>query len=273
MTNDMTSFLERPGGRIAYDDSGGSGRLLVAVPGMGDTRGVYRHLAPLMKAAGFRFVAMDLRGLGESSVGWDDVTDAAVASDIVALIDHLRGGPAVVIGNSMSAASAVIAATNDPDKVAGLVLIGPFARRAPVKWWQSLTFRVGLLPPWGRSIWLDYYRDKLYPDVEPPDLDDHVARLRSNLKERGRLAAFRKMSRNSHEESGKRLGRVRQPTLVVMGALDPDFPDPQAEARAIADATKGEVLMVRRSGHYPQADNPARVGTAIVAFTKKAFRS
>lgn len=273
MTEPTTLFLERPDGRIAYDDTGGSGRLVVAAPGMGDLRQVYRHLAPHLERAGFRLVTMDLRGLGESSVGWGEVTDAAVASDLVALIDHLGGGPAVVIGNSMSAASAVIAATDEPDKVAGLVLVGPFARDVPIKWWQGMAFRIGLLPPWGRSIWLDYYRDKLYPEMEPPDLGEYMAALRANLRERGRLRAFRVMARNSHAESGERLAGVRRPVLVVMGELDPDFPDPEAEAKAIASATRGEVLMVKRSGHYPQADNPEKVAPPVIAFIKKAFRS
>lgn len=273
MTDPTTVFLERPGGRIAYDDTGGSGRLVVAAPGMGDLRQVYRHLAPHLERAGFRFVSMDLRGLGESSLGWSDFTDAAVASDLLALIGHLGGGPAVVIGNSMSAASAVIAATDEPGRVAGLVLIGPFARNAPIKWWQAMAFRIGLLPPWGRSIWLDYYRDKLYPEVEPPDLDEYVSALRANLRERGRLAAFRAMARNSHAESGERLTGVRQPVLVIMGEADPDFPDPAAEAKAIASTTRGEVLMVKRSGHYPQADSPEKIAPQVIAFVKKAFRS
>lgn len=269
----MTSFLDRPGGRIAFDDTGGSGRLVVAVPGMGDTRRVYRHLAPLLTKAGFRVVTMDLRGLGESSIDWDEVSDAAVASDVRALISELGGGPAVVVGSSMGAASAVIAATDDPEKVSGLVLIGPFVRNAPTKWWQPLVFRIGLFPPWGRSIWLDYYRSKLYPDLEPPDLDEYVASLGANLRERGRFAALGRMARNSHEESGRRLERVGQPTLVVMGSADPDFPDPEAEARAVAAATRGEVLIVKRSGHYPQADNPEKVAPGVIAFIKRAFRS
>src|SRR5690349_11077388 len=41
-----TSYLDRPGGRIAYDDSGGTGPLVIAVPSMGDLRQEYRFLRP-----------------------------------------------------------------------------------------------------------------------------------------------------------------------------------------------------------------------------------
>ena len=42
---------------------------------------------------------------------------------------------------------------------------------------------------------------------------------------------------------------VAVPTLVVMGTLDPDFPDPAAEAAWVAERTGGEVLLVEDAGH------------------------
>ena len=43
----------------------------------------------------------DLRGHGESSMGWASITRTDVAGDLLALIDH-RGGPAVIAGHSIS---------------------------------------------------------------------------------------------------------------------------------------------------------------------------
>ena len=101
MTTATTQYLERPGGRISYDDNGIDGPLVVAAPGMGDTRHSYRHLRDGLAAAGIRFVTMDVRGMGESSVGWRDLSDAAVSSDYLEVIDELGGGPAVLVGNSL----------------------------------------------------------------------------------------------------------------------------------------------------------------------------
>ncbi len=64
-TNTTTQYLDRGEGRIAYDVTG-SGPLVVAVPGMGDLRSSYRHLAPALVDAGFRVATMDLRGHGDS---------------------------------------------------------------------------------------------------------------------------------------------------------------------------------------------------------------
>ncbi|MBT8212850.1 MAG: alpha/beta hydrolase [Acidimicrobiia bacterium] len=259
-----TQFLEHDGGQIAYDDTGGTGPLVIAAPGMGDVRTVYRHLTPLLTDAGLRVVTMDLRGLGESSVEWGSYTDEAVASDYLALVDHLNSGSALLIGNSKTCASAVIAATTAPDKVKGIAVLGPFVRVVPMKWWQKAAFVVMLAPPWGQSAWVAYYRKNLYPGPKPADHDDYTAKLSSNLQERGRMAAFRKLAADDHAESGRRLGDVSVPALVVMGTADPDFPDATAEAKDVAAILNAKLVFVEGSGHYPQADNPNAVAPAII---------
>ena len=256
MTNQTTEYLDRPDGRVSYDDNGAGGPLVIAAPGIGDTRHVYRFVRDELAAAGLRFVTMDLRGMGDTSVGWDQLNDAAVASDYLALIDELDAGPAVLVGNSLSCAAAVLAATDASYKVAGLVLVGPFVRDLPMKWWQKAAFAMMLAPPWGRSAWVNYYRKKMYPGAPPADLDEYVAALSANLKEPGRFADFRSLSMSSHAESGRRIDKVAQPVVVLMGTADPDFPDPGEEANEIAGIMNAEVVWSEGSGHYPQAETP-----------------
>jgi len=273
-----TRFLDRAGGRIAYDDTDDTAndrrdRAIIAVPGIGDRRQSYRHVLAGLDAAGHRVVTMDLRGMGESSAAWpgpDAYSDPAIASDVVALIDALGIERAVVMGNSLGAAAAVLAAATSP-AVRGLVLIGPFVRPVPLPWWQKAAFAALLAPPWGRRAWVGYYRSKMYPGPKPPDLDDYVARLSAMLAEPGRMRALRALARNTHAESGARLGDLHVPALVVMGTADPDFPDPRAEAEAVAAATGGDVLLVEGSGHYPQADQPTLVVTAVHALATRAL--
>ena len=74
----MTSYLPRPEGRIAYDRTG-EGPLVLLVPGMGDLRSTYRFLVPDLVAAGFTAVSVDLRGHGDSDVGFGSYGDAETA--------------------------------------------------------------------------------------------------------------------------------------------------------------------------------------------------
>ena len=274
----VTKFLDRPDGRIAYDD-GGAGPLVVMVPGLGDLRQEYRFLAPLLAQAGYRAVTMDLRGHGESSTGWPSYRTAAVGGDIVALIEHLNAGPAAIVGTSMGAGAAVWAAAEAPDRVSQLVLIGPFVREVPPESWikglmQTLMIKVAFAGPWAKSAWIGYYRS-LYPTAKPADFAAYRAALAANLSEPGRLAALEAMTGVDGGKSDieARLGEVRAPTLVVMGTSDPDFPDPAAEAATVARLLNGSARMIAGAGHYPHAEMPEVTSPLVIDFLAAGLRS
>ncbi len=259
-------YLRRNGARIAYEVAG-SGPLVVCVPGMGDLRSVYRFLTLHLVRAGFRAVAMDLRGHGDSDTSFDSFDDVAAGGDVAALVDAL-GGPAIVVGNSMGAGAAVWAAAESPAGVAGLVLIGPFVRNPPTSRMAVLAFRLALLRPWGRRAWKLYYASQ-YPGRKPPDLADHQDRLDANLRGAGRWRAFTRTTHTSHAPVEARFSDVKAPTLVIMGDSDRDFTDPAGEARLVAERLHGEVLLIPGAGHYPQAEFPEVVGPAVVSFAER----
>jgi pimeloyl-ACP methyl ester carboxylesterase len=259
------SFFKIGTGSIAYEDSGGSGPLVVCVPGLGDVRQQYRFLAPALQRAGYRVVTMDLRGMGESSAEWPDYSAAAVGSDIVALIDHLGARRAFVIGNSMAAASAVWVAAQIPDRIDGIVLIDPFVRDMPTSWTTAALLKVAFMRPWGIASWSAYY-GSLYPTAKPADFDAYRAALRRNLSEPGRLAALHAQLDASKAPCEARIPEVKAPVLVVMGTKDPDFSDPAGEAKLVATRLHGQLVMIDGAGHYPHAEMPSEVEPAIIKF-------
>ena len=263
-----TQFLKLPGGQIAYDDSGG-GPLVLCVPGLGDMRGQYRFLAPKLVAAGFRVVTMDLPGQGESSVDWPEYSPALTGADIVALIRHLGASKAFIIGNSMAGGSAVWAAAEIPDSVAGIVLIDPFTRVIPTSPLLLAFLRVAMMRPWGPSFWSMYY-GSLYKTAPPADLDSYRAALKANLKEPGRIEATKALIFASQAPCEARIPDVHAPVLVVMGTRDSDFSDPSAEAGWVATHLHGKKLMVDGAGHYPHAEYPEIVAPAVIDFVRGA---
>lgn len=258
----MTSsqLLQRPDGRIAYDVAG-EGPLVVCLPGMGELRSSYRHLVPLLLAAGFRVACLDLRGHGDSDTTFDRYDDEALASDALALVEEL-GGPAYLVGNSMGAGAAVIAAAERPDAVLGLLLVGPFVRNPPGGRIGRLLLRLMLTRPWGRAAFMSYY-PKWTPGEKPEGYDEHRAAVATNLRGPGHWRAFVRTARTSHAPAEARLGEVRAPAAVVMGAADVDWKDPAGEAAWVGERLGAEVVMVDGVGHYPQAQAPAVVAEAL----------
>ncbi len=260
-----TQFFQHQNGTLAYDDTG-SGALVICVPSMGDLRGEYRFLAPQLVAAGYRVISLDVRGHGESSTEWADFSVAAIGSDILALIRHLKAGPAFVVGTSMAAGAGVWAAAEAPDLICGLVLIGPFVRGEGHKLMQ-LMFTAMFARPWGPSMWLKYYAT-LYPTRKPADFAAYSAALLANLKAPGRMEALHHMITASKLASEQRLPRVTAPVTVLMGSKDRDFKDPEAEAKLVANSLRGTYQMIDNAGHYPHAEMPDITGPIILSALK-----
>jgi pimeloyl-ACP methyl ester carboxylesterase len=258
-----TLFIQTQGGAIAYD-SRGEGHAVVCVPGMGDLRGEYRFLAEQLASAGYRVITMDIRGHGESSIRWPDYSVAGVGSDIVALLRQLNAGTATIIGTSMAAGAAAWAATEAPELVSSLVLIGPAVHYKP-NWQSRLLYGALFSRPWGPGMWIKYYA-MLYPTRKPADFEAYRQRLRANLSERGRMEALVQMMLTSQSAAEERLSKVAVPTLILMGSKDPDFKDPQAEAQWVAEQVRGKFYMIEGAGHYPHAEMPEIAGGHILAF-------
>jgi pimeloyl-ACP methyl ester carboxylesterase len=273
----MTEFLDIPGGRIAYDMTG-SGPLVVLSHGIGDHRQAYRFLAPKLAQAGYRVASADLRGHGESSMGWASITRTDVAGDLLALIDHL-GGPAVIVGHSISGGAATIAAATRPELVSGIVEINPFTKKQQLdlgallrvrRYRRGISLLTGTQVFRSLGLWMRYL-DVAYP-AKPADYADYVAALAAKLREPGRMAEFMKTGKSTPADAGAQLPNVRRPALVIMGTLDPDFADPRAEADAVVAAMPagvGTVAMVDGAGHYPHAQSADAVAELVIPFLKE----
>jgi pimeloyl-ACP methyl ester carboxylesterase len=259
-----TKYLALPEGNIGYDIQG-TGPLLVLVPGMGELRSSYRFLTTALVDAGYTVATTDLRGHGDSDTTFSSYGDLETAGDVSALIEKL-GGPAVIVGNSLAAGSAVIVAADHPNQVTGLVLVGPYVRNPKMSAVQLAVFRAIMAPLWVATSW-KYYMPSLYAGQKPVDFDQYRTSVIANIRRPGYAKAFSRTAKQTdHAPAEARLAAVAAPVLVIMGERDPDFNDPAAEARWIGETLHGEVVMVAEAGHYPQSQQPALVAAAVLRF-------
>lgn len=275
----MTEHLTVDGGTLAYEVTGDAGDLVVLAHGMGDSREAYRFLAPALVAAGYRVAAVDLRGCGESSVGWPSYTRTDIAGDLLALVEHL-GGPAVLVGHSISGGAVTIAPAQAPALVTAVVELAPFTRAQQIRPsdLRVARFRRGMRHLLGTALlgstrqWRRYL-EVAYPGPKPADWDARLDRIEAMLREPGRMAAVQQMGKGTPADAGERLADVRCPVLVVQGSLDPDWASPQAEGEAIVAALPaglGRLAVVDGAGHYPHVQFPDQVSALVLPFLAAA---
>jgi pimeloyl-ACP methyl ester carboxylesterase len=275
----LTAYLDIGTNRIAYDVTG-EGALVVLAHGLGDSRHSYRFIVPALVAAGYRVAAVDIRGCGDSSVGWDGYSRTDIAADLVALVRHL-GGPAVIAGQSISGGAATVAAATAPELIAGLIEVAPFTRAVSYplggllrvkRYRRGTTLLLRTLLLGSVSSWKGYL-DLAYPS-KPVDWDAELARIDTMLREPGRMAVLQAMCRTNPSDAAAQLQNVRCPVLVVEGDADPDWADPRAEGEAIVNDLSdglGELAVLDGVGHYAHAQAPDQLLALALPFLARVL--
>jgi pimeloyl-ACP methyl ester carboxylesterase len=113
----------------------GKGPLVVLLHGFPESWYSWRHQLPALAAAGYRAVAPDLRGYGQTDAPAEvaQYSQLHLVGDLIALLDELGADQAVLVGHDFGAVVAWNAALLRPDRISGVVALAvPYLPRGPV---------------------------------------------------------------------------------------------------------------------------------------------
>ncbi|RUQ98156.1 alpha/beta fold hydrolase [Labedella endophytica] len=144
----------------------GSGPAVLFCHGFPETADTWRSQMLAVARAGYRAVALDMRGHGASSAPVDPAlyTSLHTVGDLIAVLDTLDIEAAVIVGHDWGADHAQRAAVMRPDRVRAIVSMSiPFAPRGEMSHWDALRAE-GL---GDRYYALDMLRDDADSDFPP----------------------------------------------------------------------------------------------------------
>ena len=220
---------------IDREPQGGSGEPIILIHGFASSHHV-NWVAPgwvkTLTEAGYRTIALDNRGHGQTSKSYDadDYTPPKMASDAAALLDHLGIEKAHVFGYSMGARVSAFMALRYPDKVASLILGGlGYGMIDGVGDWDPIADALVAPDP----AMIDHARGKMFRTFADQTRSDRQA-----------LAACIATSRELISEDD--MARIAAPTLVGVGTRD----DIAGSAARLADLmTDAEAFDIEGRDH------------------------
>jgi len=293
---DLVGYTERGGVRLAYKVFGQGDVTVLLLPTWQIIDSRFWKAQVGFLARHYRVITFDARGNGESDrpQGAAAYADVECAADVLAVMDATDTEQAVLVGLSCGATWAVHAAAEHPDRVLGLIAIGPACGlgipdldRDKFPW----NARQPSATPDGKTTttpdgWAKYHR---YNWLEG-DFDDFLrwffARLFNEPHSTKQFEdcldwSVQTTAQLLVDTTAARLGcdgvvcgpldevcrRVRCPVLVIHGT--DDAIRPHAIGERLAELTNGSLLLVEGGGHIPSGRDPVMVNRLIKEFVDR----
>jgi pimeloyl-ACP methyl ester carboxylesterase len=259
------------GTEIAYLDFGSGEPVVLLHGGFGSLNDWLRH--PICRAllnAGFRVIAMDARGHGQSGKSHDPTAyGAEMADDVVRLLDHLGVAQAHVVGYSMGGDIANKLRERHPARLVSVVLGG--VGRYPTNNWAAVDYDILRLAD-------SLERGNGFTDlfIQPLSLGQ-PAMSRKEAEDISTCClahndplAIAAMIRGYHALAvpTANLASNAIPTLAIVGEFDPERPDVDDLQTVM---TCLEVCVVKGASHFTAAWQPEYTDT-VLGFLKRHTR-
>jgi len=265
----MSAFSVTTDGITLHGDDDGDGPPILLLHGLSATRRYVLHGSTSLVRDGYRLIAYDSRGHGESdpAPSPDAYDYATLARDAVRVMDDRGVDRAVVVGMSMGAAVGAALARAHPGRVRAFVAITPahlgHPSREPDKWNRLADG----LAKGGPDGFVAAYGD---PGVDPKSLELIRTVMRQRLGRHAHPDAVADCLRHTTADAAfdgdGALTAITCPTLVIASRdrLDPEHPMRTAERWA--ERIPGAAFLVEDEGESPLAWRGGSLSKAIAAF-------
>ena len=221
------------------------------------------QFAPLIEA-GFRPLAPDAPGFGESCYDGRGWNFRRIAADLAALLNDLGTAPAHIVGISMGGVIALQFALDYPELVKKLVLVNTFAVLRPAHWSGYFYFfqRFLLVNTLGLPAQARVVAQRIFPAPDQEPLRQLLVEQITRADPRAYRAAMLNLGLFN---AVNRLGEIKTPTLVVTGQYDTTV-DPQRQKTLVDGIAGARQLTIPGAGHAVSIDQPELFNTALKEF-------
>lgn len=232
--------------------------------GLGADGSSWRLQFDCLEQAGFRLLAPDAPGFGQSTYPGGSLSIRQVAGDFATLLQRLETGPVHVVGISMGGVHALQLALDHPELVRKLVLVNTFAALRPggLRIWLYFALRFILVHTLGLPAQARAVTGHIFPHPDQEFLRQELYRQIVQADPGGYRAAIRALGLF---DVRRRLGEIRLSTLVITGEQDTTVPPPIQQA-LVQGISGGRQVTIAGAGHAVIADHPELFNRILVEF-------
>jgi pimeloyl-ACP methyl ester carboxylesterase len=274
----MNGWFESDGARLAFRDTGAGLPVVFLHPTPLD----HDYWRPLIEdLGGVRAIVPDLRGHGKSELGQNlpmglfarvpdapALTMAQLASDVIAVLDHLELSEAVLAGCSIGGYVLLELARRIPERISGLAFVcskaqpdaeANLARRATNIAQLRAEGTVGLFDGMAQSLTGATARER-QPEI--------VNELRAQMTLTPEAMVAVQAGLAVRPDSLPTVATIQAPVLAIAGGEDPAVTP--AEMEAFHEAPGGcELHLLPDAGHFAAYEQPRKVAALLAEWLRQ----
>ena len=215
------------GGRVHYEVHGDDGPWVVLLMGLGAPSQMWLDIPRQLRDEGYRVLTIDNRGTGRSDPLRRPVGLRSMADDVVYTMDAASADRAVAVGTSMGGMIAQHTALRHGRRLSGLVLLAttpglPHGQLPTPRAMRALLFGA-LGAKMSRATYLRLIEDLVLSPAERArvvEIADRMARAALSVPSTTPTSFLWQLLACTMHSTGRRLGRITTPTIVVTGRDD-----------------------------------------------------
>jgi pimeloyl-ACP methyl ester carboxylesterase len=205
----------------------------------------------------WRCVSYDHRGVGQSRVPLDSITDTAIIDDVFGVMDQLDIEKCILIGESMGGRVAIQAVLRHPERFDGLVLIGsPCSLKPPMSDEDFLKQQIMLRQQYNEFI------TEFVTACFPEPNSDHLIRWGIDIclrtEPEAAIRYLRAFEGPDEDQIQLPLSSIHTPTLIIHGRMDNLVPIEEANTLATS-IPNAKLKVFEEAGHVPSVASPIDV--------------
>jgi 3-oxoadipate enol-lactonase len=239
-------------------------RVIVLLHGLGANGESWGLQIPTLAQAGFRVLAPDVRGFGQSSYPGGGLQITDLARDIANLLVNCQVSRADVVGISMGGTIALQMALDFPGHINHLVLVNTFASLRPHKMsiWLYFMIRGILVHTLGLPIQARTVARHIFPDPEQEAYRNVLIGQILQADPHGYRAALRALARFNVLS---RLPEIHLPTLVITGEVDSTVPL-KNQLPLVNNIIGARQEIIPQAGHAVIVEKPVEFNRILLDF-------
>jgi 3-oxoadipate enol-lactonase len=246
-----------------FYDIQGSGEPLLLIAGLSCDRSFWLPVLPALTAQ-YQVIRLDNRGIGQSSAPDRAFSLQQMATDAIALLDFLGISQVHLAGHSMGGQIAQELVLAAPEKVHSLMLLSSWAQRnakfnAAIEMFGTLPDKLDarlyqqVVLPW-------IFADPFY--ARPGAIEQVSQMMLNNPYPPSPRLIYHQSRAILASDTPERLGKIRCPTLVMVGRQDILTPIKFSE-QLVQGIASSEFVIIDGAGHNLIVEAPEAVTTML----------